>query len=62
MFLFLLTSLLACFTALVSSTALTYRVPANDQQCFFAQVDNKGSKVAFYFAVRVAINGITNKY
>jgi hypothetical protein len=37
---------------LVSSTALTYKLAANEKACFFTQVDNKGAKVAFYFAVR----------
>ncbi|KAG9246425.1 emp24/gp25L/p24 family/GOLD-domain-containing protein [Calycina marina] len=45
-------SLLALFSPLVSATALTYRLPPNDQACFYSWVENKGAKVAFYFAVQ----------
>lgn len=47
----LLTSLLA-LTPLATSTALTYKLAANEKACFFANVENKGAKLAFYFAVR----------
>lgn len=48
----LLSSLLAIYTSLVSATALTYKIAANERSCFFANVEQKGAKVAFYFAVR----------
>jgi hypothetical protein len=48
-----LAGLLAYFTSLVSATALTYKLDANERACFFTQVQHKGTKVAFYFAVRV---------
>ncbi|KAF2125289.1 supernatant protein factor, C-terminal domain-containing protein [Dothidotthia symphoricarpi CBS 119687] len=47
----LATTLLAYSTA-VCATALTYRLEAHEKACFFAQVDHKGTKVAFYFAVQ----------
>jgi len=45
-------SLLACVSPLVSATALTYKLSANEKACFFSFVENKGAKVAFYFAVQ----------
>jgi hypothetical protein len=50
--LFTLFSALLAYTTVVYATALTYRLEAHEQACFFAQVDNKGTKLAFYFAVR----------
>ncbi|CAG8956263.1 hypothetical protein HYFRA_00003643 [Hymenoscyphus fraxineus] len=44
--------LLACVTPLVSATALTYKLAANEKACFYSFVDKKGAKVAFYFAVQ----------
>ena len=44
--------LVASFVSVVSSTALTYKLSPNEKACFFAAVENKGAKVAFYFAVR----------
>ncbi|KAI9766256.1 MAG: hypothetical protein M1840_006670 [Geoglossum simile] len=37
---------------MASATALTYKVSPNEKACFYAAVDNKGAKVAFYFAVQ----------
>ncbi|KAF4313606.1 putative endosomal cargo receptor protein [Botryosphaeria dothidea] len=48
----LLSTLVAFFAAAVSSTALTYKLAANEKSCFFAHVNQKGAKVAFYFAVQ----------
>ncbi|KAL0258635.1 hypothetical protein SLS55_006132 [Diplodia seriata] len=48
----LLSSLLAFFATAVSSTALTYKLAANEKSCFFAHVNQKSAKVAFYFAVQ----------
>ncbi|KAE8449630.1 hypothetical protein EG329_007960 [Mollisiaceae sp. DMI_Dod_QoI] len=45
-------SLLACISPLVSATALTYKLGANEKACFFSNVENKGAKIAFYFAVQ----------
>ncbi|PMD21566.1 endosomal cargo receptor [Hyaloscypha hepaticicola] len=45
-------SLLACLSPLVSATALTYKLAANEKACFFTNVENKGAKLAFYFAVQ----------
>jgi hypothetical protein len=42
---------LAYFTSAVWATALTYRLDAHEKACFFANVEHKGTKVAFYFAV-----------
>lgn len=47
-----LTSLLAYCASAVYATALTYRLEANEKACFFTNVEQKGTKVAFYFAVR----------
>jgi uncharacterized membrane protein len=34
-----------------SATALTYKLHANEQQCFYINNEKRNSKVAFYFAV-----------
>ncbi|KAF2703012.1 hypothetical protein K504DRAFT_539216 [Pleomassaria siparia CBS 279.74] len=47
-----LISLLACFTSSVCATALTYKLDAHEKACFFATVEHKGTKIAFYFAVQ----------
>ncbi|CCU82087.1 unnamed protein product [Blumeria hordei] len=44
--------LLAHFTSLVSATALTYMLGAHERACFYANVEKKGLKVAFYYAVQ----------
>ena len=46
-----LLSLLGAFTSLVSATALTFKLGPNGKECFFANVEQKQAKVAFYFAV-----------
>ncbi|KAL1799297.1 hypothetical protein ACET3X_003334 [Alternaria dauci] len=45
-------SALLVYTTAVYATALTYRLEAHEQACFYAHVENKGTKVAFYFAVQ----------
>jgi len=47
-----LAGLLTYCASVVSATALTYKLDANERACFFSQVEHKGTKVAFYFAVR----------
>ncbi|CBY01611.1 similar to transmembrane emp24 domain-containing protein 2 precursor [Plenodomus lingam JN3] len=47
-----ITGLIATFLTTVSATALTYLLGSHERACFFAHVENKGSKVAFYFAVQ----------
>lgn len=49
-------SFLACISPLVSATALTYKLSANEKACFFSNVENKGAKIAFYFAVRASFS------
>ncbi|RDW88257.1 endosomal cargo receptor (Erp3) [Coleophoma cylindrospora] len=44
--------LLASLAPLVSATALTYKLVANEKACFYTDVENKGTKIAFYFAVQ----------
>ncbi|KAK6062403.1 emp24/gp25L/p24 family/GOLD [Seiridium cupressi] len=44
--------LLACLISMVSATALTYRLAANEQACFYAVAPKENSKMAFYFAVQ----------
>lgn len=53
-----ITSLLACLFSTVYATALTYRLEAHEKACFFAHVEHKGTKLAFYFAVRPPEDGI----
>ncbi|OAP61700.1 hypothetical protein AYL99_03903 [Fonsecaea erecta] len=48
----ILLSLLALAVARVYSTALTYKLAANEKACFFSNVNRPGAKVAFYFAVQ----------
>jgi hypothetical protein len=43
--------LLASLSSTVSATALTYKLLANEKACFFTNVEQKGAKIAFYFAV-----------
>lgn len=47
--------LLALFASQVSATALTYKLVANEKACFYANNQDKGQKIAFYFAVRPAL-------
>ncbi|KAH8591481.1 emp24/gp25L/p24 family/GOLD-domain-containing protein [Bisporella sp. PMI_857] len=44
--------LLALLSPLVSATALTYKLAANERACFYSSVESKGAKIAFYFAVQ----------
>ncbi|KAI1504118.1 SKIP/SNW domain-containing protein [Biscogniauxia marginata] len=44
--------LVAWFASLVSATALTYKLSANERACFYAAPERIGSKIAFYFAVQ----------
>ncbi|KAF1954245.1 endosomal cargo receptor [Byssothecium circinans] len=44
--------LLAYCTSLVYATALTYKLEAHEKACFFSNVEHRGLKVAFYFAVQ----------
>jgi hypothetical protein len=50
--LFTLFSALLAYATVVYATALTYRLEAHEKACFFAHVENKGTKLAFYFAVQ----------
>lgn len=34
-----------------SATALTYKLQPNEKACFFSYAEQKGLKLAFYFAV-----------
>ncbi len=43
--------LLACLASQAAATALTYKLLANEKACFYTSTNNKGEKVAFYFAV-----------
>lgn len=44
--------LVALFAGHASATALTYKLVANEKACFYANNQDKGQKIAFYFAVR----------
>ncbi|KAI1000849.1 hypothetical protein K3495_g7351 [Podosphaera aphanis] len=43
---------LAYFVSILSATALTYKLAAHEIACFYSNVENKGVKIAFYFAVQ----------
>ncbi|KAF2105657.1 emp24/gp25L/p24 family/GOLD-domain-containing protein [Lophiotrema nucula] len=45
-------AIISSLLAAVSATALTYKLEAHEKACFFSNVENKGTKVAFYFAVQ----------
>lgn len=47
----ILYGLVAHLLPLVSATALTYKLSPNEKACFFSYVEEKGAKLAFYFAV-----------
>lgn len=49
--LYALLSFLGLLTSFVSATALTYKLPPNGKECFYSHIEQKGAKVAFYFAV-----------
>jgi hypothetical protein len=49
---FLSVGLLAWLVSMVSATALTYKLAANEKACFYARANKENSKIAFYFAVR----------
>ena len=49
--LFALLSLLGLLTSFASATALTYKLPPNGKECFYSHIEQKGAKIAFYFAV-----------
>ena len=44
--------LLSFLLAIASAIPLTLKVPANDRQCLYTDVDQVESKVGFYFAVQ----------
>ncbi|ROW02688.1 hypothetical protein VSDG_01872 [Cytospora chrysosperma] len=44
--------LFALLASEVSATALTYKLTANEKACFYANNQDKGQKIAFYFAVQ----------
>ncbi|RYO93582.1 hypothetical protein DL766_010506 [Monosporascus sp. MC13-8B] len=44
--------LLAWIISLVSATALTYKISANEKACFYTTAEKKAAKIAFYFAVQ----------
>lgn len=44
--------LLACLAPIVSATALTYKLAANERACFYSNIEHQGAKIAFYYAVR----------
>ncbi|ORY71579.1 emp24/gp25L/p24 family/GOLD [Pseudomassariella vexata] len=44
--------LFAWLVSVVSATALTYKLGANEKACFYAQAHKENTKIAFYFAVQ----------
>lgn len=48
----LLAALLGLLTTYVSATALTFKLYANERECFYTDVRTEGAKIAFYFAVQ----------
>lgn len=51
----LVIGLLASLVSTVTATALTYRLEANEKACFYNHIEEANTKMAFYFAVRIAI-------
>jgi len=49
----LICGLTASLSSLSSATALTYKLLANEKACFYTYVEQKGAKIAFYFAVSI---------
>lgn len=47
-------ALVASLPSLASATALTYKLLANEKACFYSFVEQKGAKIAFYFAVSIS--------
>lgn len=47
----LVIGILAALVSSVTATALTYRLEANEKACFYNYVDERNTKIAFYFAV-----------
>jgi len=45
-------ALIGCITSFTSATALTFKLPANEKECYYAHVDKAERKLAFYFAVQ----------
>jgi hypothetical protein len=45
---------IASLSSLASATALTYKLLANEKACFYTDVEQKGAKIAFYFAVSIS--------
>ncbi len=50
----LLALILSSLVSAAWATALTYKFAPNENYCFHAYVDDKGAKVAFYFAVSIS--------
>lgn len=50
--------IIASLSSVASTTALTYKLLANEKACFFTSVEQKGAKIAFYFAVCISNAGI----
>jgi hypothetical protein len=44
---------IACLATNVAATALTYKLDANEQACFYAETKKDNEKISFYFAVRL---------
>ena len=42
----------ALLAAQAAATALTYKINANEEACFYTATQRNDEKVAFYFAVR----------
>ena len=40
----------------IAATALTYKLVPNEKACFYSYADQKGQKLAFYFAVERALH------
>jgi len=52
--------LLAWLLPTITATALTYKLVPNEKACFYSYADQKGQKLAFYFAVRPTYRFPTN--
>ncbi|KAF2483222.1 emp24/gp25L/p24 family/GOLD-domain-containing protein [Neohortaea acidophila] len=48
----LLLSLVGLLSTFVTSTVLTYKMAANEKECFYTHIDKRDAKIGFYFAVQ----------
>lgn len=48
----LLLSLIGLLSTFVAGTSLTYKMAANEKECFYTHIEKRDAKIGFYFAVQ----------